>query len=71
MTNLKTLPRGAKSQLAKVTGLSVMTIIAYFNGKKVSQNSEIKILEALNDLLTAQKERKEALQQNIKNLLEC
>ena len=70
-TNFKNLPRGAKSEIAKRTELSVMTVIMYFKGKKIHPKNESKILEALEQILTEQRERQTEAKARIKNLLEC
>ncbi|WP_372474066.1 hypothetical protein AB4865_02000 [Capnocytophaga sp. ARDL2] len=69
-TNFKNLPRGAKSEIAKRTELSVMTIIAYFKGKKIHPKNESKILEALEQILTEQRERTNQAKERIQALLQ-
>lgn len=69
-TNFKNLPRGAKSEIAKRTGLSVMTVIMYFKGKKIHPKNESKILEALEQILTEQKERTDQAKERIQALLQ-
>lgn len=70
-TNFKNLPRGAKSEIAKRTGLSVMTVIAYFKGQRIHPKNEAKILEALEQILTEQKHHTDSAKARIKTLLEC
>lgn len=70
-TNFKNLPRGAKSEIAKRTGLSVMTVIAYFKGQRIHPKNEAKILEALEQILTEQKHNTDSAKARIKTLLEC
>lgn len=69
-TNFKNLPRGAKSEIAKRTGLSVMTVIMYFKGKKIHPKNESKILEALEQILTEQKQRTDQAKERIQALLQ-
>lgn len=69
-TNFKNLPRGAKSEIAKRTQLSVMTVIMYFKGKKIHPKNEAKILEALEEILTEQKERTDQAKERIQALLQ-
>lgn len=69
-TNFKNLPRGAKSEIAKRTELSVMTIIAYFKGQRIHPKNEAKILEALEQILTEQTDRTNQAKERIQVLLQ-
>ncbi|WP_392448623.1 hypothetical protein ACF3OB_05060 [Capnocytophaga canis] len=69
-TNFKNLPRGAKSEIAKRTELSVMTVIMYFKGQRIKPKNEAKILEALEEILTEQRERTNQAKERIQALLQ-
>lgn len=68
--DLKKVPHGAKSEIAKRIGISVVTVIRFFSGKKVSANTEVKILNELEKVLLEYNKQKQETTERIKELLQ-
>ena len=68
--DLKQVPHGAKSEIAKRIGISVVTVIRFFSGKKVSANTEVKILNELEKVLLEYNKQKQETTERIKELLQ-
>lgn len=68
--DFKKVPHGAKSEIAKRIGISVVTVIRFFSGKKVSANTEVKILNELEKVLLEYNKQKQETTERIKELLQ-
>lgn len=70
--DISKLPNGAITQIAEKTGLHQLTISRFFKGtnKRIRPNNEVKILEALEQILTEQKERTDQAKERIQALLQ-